>query len=149
MSTATAKEIEIQDLMQKTYNEVWNKRNVDFIDNIIANDVVYHGPSGLEFSSKEEFKLMVNNFFKAFENTKMTITEQFAKDDVVISRFIYEGIHKGQFQDLPATNKKVKITGIEIDRFDHGKVVECWEEFDQLGLMQQLGLELKSAEMMH
>ena len=92
---------------------------------------------------------MIANFFKAFEDTHMTITNQFAKDDMVISRFIYEGVHKGQFQGLPPTNKRIKITGMEIDRFDHGKIVESWEEFDQLGLMQQLGLEMKPLEAIH
>jgi predicted ester cyclase len=41
---------------------------------------------------------------------------------------------------VPATGKDVKITGISIDRFENGKVVEAWSNWDSLGMLQQLGV---------
>jgi predicted ester cyclase len=41
---------------------------------------------------------------------------------------------------VPPTNKKVTIWVIEIDRFAGGKIVEGWDRFDTLSIMQQLGV---------
>jgi predicted ester cyclase len=41
---------------------------------------------------------------------------------------------------MPATNKSATISGITIERFAGGKIVETWNTYDQLGMMQQLGM---------
>jgi predicted ester cyclase len=41
---------------------------------------------------------------------------------------------------MPSTNKKATITGIEIYRIANGKIAERWGNFDQLGMLQQLGV---------
>lgn len=50
------------------------------------------------------------------------------------------GTHKGELMGVPPTNKEVRVTGISIDRIAGGKIVEHWENFDQLSMMQQLGV---------
>ncbi|WP_394297286.1 ester cyclase [Methanosarcina mazei] len=47
-------------------------------------------------------------------------------------------MHKGDFMGLPATEKTITMTGIEIFRIKDGKIVELWGEANLLGLMQQL-----------
>ena len=54
------------------------------------------------------------------------------------ARFTAHGIHKGDFMGLPATEKTITMTGIEIFRIKDGKIVELWGEANLLGLMQQL-----------
>jgi len=56
------------------------------------------------------------------------------------------GTHQGEFQGIPATGNKVEISGIIISRIENGKIVEEREDWDLLGFMQQLGLELKPKE---
>jgi predicted ester cyclase len=41
---------------------------------------------------------------------------------------------------IPPTGREVSIGGVAIDRFENGQSVEHWEIFDQMGLMQQLGV---------
>jgi predicted ester cyclase len=41
---------------------------------------------------------------------------------------------------MPATGKQVHVGGITIDKIQDGKVVESWNQWDNLGLMQQLGV---------
>ncbi|CAM5427397.1 ester cyclase [Streptomyces pilosus] len=68
------------------------------------------------------------------------IEDQFAQDDRVCTRWSWEGTHKGDFLGIPATGKKVAMTGTTIFRFgDTGKIVEGWWQYDRLGLMAQLG----------
>jgi predicted ester cyclase len=50
------------------------------------------------------------------------------------------GTHEGEFRGIAPTGKQITVTGIGIFRFSDGKVVESWDNFDQLGMMQQLGV---------
>jgi predicted ester cyclase len=57
-----------------------------------------------------------------------------------VTRWIAQGTHRGDFQGIPATGNQIRLTGIDIDRIAGGKVVECWTNVDEFGLMQQLGV---------
>jgi predicted ester cyclase len=59
----------------------------------------------------------------------------------VVTRWRMRGIHRGEFRGIAPTGKKLDVTGIGIFRFsEEGKVVESWDNFDQLGMMRQLGV---------
>jgi len=63
-----------------------------------------------------------------------------AEGEKVVSRLTVHGVHQGDFQGIPPTGKAVMQTGIDILHLAGGKVIERWGEFDNLGLMQQLGV---------
>ena len=69
----------------------------------------------------------------------LAIDDQIAEGDRVVSRWTGTGTHQGEFMGVPATGNKVTVTGIGIDRIEGGKIVEHWEQFDAMGMMQQLG----------
>ncbi len=59
---------------------------------------------------------------------------------MVVTRWTASGTHAGAFQGIAPTGRKVRVAGTDIDRILDGRTVECWAHFDQLGLMQQLGV---------
>jgi steroid delta-isomerase-like uncharacterized protein len=75
----------------------------------------------------------------AYPDTKLTINDQIASGDQVVTRWTATGTHQGELLGIPATDKQVKVTGIFIDRVEGSKITESWAEFDALGMMQQLG----------
>ncbi len=76
----------------------------------------------------------------AFSDQKYTILDQVAAGDREISRTIWEATHTGPYQGLTPTGRRIRVSGIAISRFQDGRVVERWLEFDRLGWLQQLGL---------
>jgi predicted ester cyclase len=70
----------------------------------------------------------------------LTVDDLIVEGDKAVVRYTITGTHKGAFMGVPPTNKKVTIWVIEIDRFAGGKIVEGWDRFDTLGIMQQLGV---------
>jgi steroid delta-isomerase-like uncharacterized protein len=76
----------------------------------------------------------------AFPDVHITIEDQVAEGDRVVTRWTARGTHTGAFQGIPPTGKRGSMTGIDINRFADGKVVECWTNADDLGLLQQLGV---------
>jgi predicted ester cyclase len=70
----------------------------------------------------------------------LTINDQIAEGDKVVTRWTATGTHKGQLMAIAPTNKHATVTGVDIDRYQDGKVVEAWASYDMFGLLQQLGV---------
>ena len=84
--------------------------------------------------------------FRAFPDINWRIEKLFAVGDSAIIRTIATATHQGEFQGIPASGNKTEASSILIWILKNGKIVEEREEFNSLGLMQQLGMELKPKE---
>lgn len=127
-------------LVRRIMKEVWDNKNLDTLGEFIAADTVNHElppgfPAGLEGT-----KAFLGMFLSAFPDTNFTIEDQVAEGDMVVTRWVATGTHKGELMGIPATGKHVTVTGVDIDRISGGKSVEHWGQFDQMGMMQQLGV---------
>jgi steroid delta-isomerase-like uncharacterized protein len=122
--------------------EVWNKRNMAVLNEIIANDHVNTGPGTLPGlpTGPEGSKQFVQVYLNAFPDVHFTIDDQIAEGDKVVTRWTASGTHKGELAGIPATGKSSTVTGINVERIVNGKIVESWGIFDQFGMMQQLGV---------
>jgi len=69
---------------------------------------------------------------------KVTVEDVFGADDKVVVRWSAAMTHTGDHLGIPATNKKVRITGITITRIENGKIVQGWDNWDHLALTRQL-----------
>jgi predicted ester cyclase len=68
------------------------------------------------------------------------VEDVLAEGDKLVTRWSARGTHNGEMVGIPPTGKQISVSGIAIDRFENGQSVEHWEVFDQVGLMQQLGV---------
>jgi len=141
-------EIEEQNkgLVKRMY-EAFEKGDFEAYKEVVAPEYVWYLPSrSTKPMSREktiEFGKMLHN---AFPDFSYSIEELIAVEDRVISIFIFRGTHEGEFQGIPATGNKIEFSGVMITRIENGKIVEDKEEFEQLGMMMQLGMELKPKE---
>jgi steroid delta-isomerase-like uncharacterized protein len=89
----------------------------------------------------EDKKRYVSDALSAFPDAQVTVEDMIAEGDKVVTRYTIRGTHQGETEEFgPPTGKRMEITGITIERFADGKIVEDWTNFDALGLMRQLGL---------
>ena len=124
---------------RRFYEEVLNKKNLAAIDELFTADYVSHStPPGLP-PNREGLKMFISAFHAAFPDGKITIEEQVAEGDRVVTRGTFRGTQTGEFQSMPPTGKKVEISAIDIARFKGGKHAEHWGGPDQLSLLIQLG----------
>jgi predicted ester cyclase len=75
----------------------------------------------------------------AFPDLRITIDEQIAEGESVVTRWTATGTHEGELMGMAATGKQATTAGINVNRVSGGKLVEGWGLFDQLGLLQQIG----------
>ena len=133
-------------IVRRAYEEVWNQGKLDVIDEIFAADLVGHIAGSPDIHGPEGLKQFVTMYRTAFPDLQFTIEDQLAEGDKVATRWTSTGTHKGELMGIPPTGVQVKSTGICIARIAGGKFVETWPHSDDLGMLQQLGMELKPKE---
>lgn len=90
--------------------------------------------------SPELAKKELEAMSRAFPDFHFTVGDVIAEGDKVVGRWTLIGTHGGEYKGIPATNKKVKMWGIEIFRVVGDKFVEGWVRSDRLDMMQQQGI---------
>jgi predicted ester cyclase len=98
-----------------------------------------HFPGIPDTLNYQDAKKVNEEYYKGFPDAKATIEQQFVDGDYVITRVVFSGTHKGEFQGISPSNTKINASGISIQKIENGKIVEEWDEFDGLGMMQQIG----------
>ena len=141
MSTAQNKAI-VRRMYEVDYSQGLEQTFKKLKAEFFSTEFISHTPEG--DMSFDNFIKVVGTLFKAFPDLKFTLDDLIAEGDKVSARYTMSGIHKGKFQGIPATGKKIKINGLEIRRMDGGKFVEYWGIMDNFGMMQQLGAMPKS-----
>jgi steroid delta-isomerase-like uncharacterized protein len=126
-------------LLEQSFNE----GNFDLVDQLVASDAVNHDPATpaqmRALRGPEVLKRTVSMYREAFPDVRITVDDVIAADDRVVLRWHSEGTHRGDLAGLAPTGAHGSVTGISIDRWKDGKVVEAWAEWDNLGLARQLG----------
>jgi steroid delta-isomerase-like uncharacterized protein len=134
-----------KEVVRRYWNGKWNERRPEILDELQISDVVYHGTT-MQMNNLEEYKQVYNAFLSAFHDTKVTIDDIIAEGDKVMSRITMSGVHKGELEGMPPTGNSFTFTGFTVFRIVDGKIAEEWEIIDMLGMMTQLGMELKPKE---
>lgn len=123
--------------------EIWNNGRFDLVEGVIAADFVRHDPAFPEpVRGPEGYTRYVQTLMHSFPDGKVTV------EDVIIAqggdkaaiRYTWRATHTVDFMGIPPTGKTVELQGISIVRAENGKLVECWDGYDSLGLLRQLGV---------
>ena len=119
--------------------EIWSSGELDRLADYVAEDVVHHDPydphgaDGIEGHRKT---IAMNR--EAFPDIRITIEDQIAEGDKLATRWTSTMTHTGDLGGMPGSGKRVTISGITVERFEDGKVVEAWRSMDTLGLLRQI-----------
>jgi len=118
-----------------------NSGNVSVADEVFQPDCVIHINGNPQRDlSLDKFKQMVAGLLAAFPDLHFTINDQFNSGEKVSTRWTATGTNTGPFGEMQATNHEVEIEGLIIDQVVNGKVAKRWELWDQMAMMQQLGV---------
>ena len=121
-------------------SEIVNQRNPALIEELYPPDFVWHEPDQ-DIRGYEQAKQFVSTFLQAFPDITISVEDVIAEGDKVVSRYTIRGTHQGETEQFgPPTGRQMELEGITIHRFEDGKIVEEWESYDSLSMLQQLGL---------
>ena len=128
-------------IVRRFYDEFASQGNLSLADELVAEDFVDHNPGVPDIAPGREGMIQVFTAFRsAIPDMRMTVEDQVAEGDRVVSRATVSGTHQGELMGIPATGKSFSIGIIDILRLEGGKIAEHWGESDTMGMMQQLGV---------
>jgi len=128
---------ELKPLFDKYY-EVWETGNLDELDAIVDPNFVRHSDAGTSVEGLENLKKMISGFRTAFPDLKVVSNEEIYTENKFAGRWTFTGTNTGP-GEMPPSGKSVTMWGINIIHFENGKIVEEWDAFDNLPMMEQLG----------
>lgn len=127
-------------LVRRFIEEIFNKGNLEVAEEMLTPDYQHHDPTTNEFGSGiEGFKQMISLYRQSF-NLQIVLEDQIATEEKVVDRWTGHGTHQGAFLGMAPTGKKISATGISIHRIEGNKIAETWNNYDALGIFQQLGM---------
>jgi steroid delta-isomerase-like uncharacterized protein len=131
-------------LVRRYFAEIWDKGNLDLIDELFTTNFVRHGPVGTEggeVRGLEGFKGLVNSYRTGLPDLRIPIEDLTAEGDTVVTRWTAYGTHQGELLGNAPTGNQATVSGILVDRVSGGKIEEEWVAYDTLHFMRQIGAE--------
>ena len=124
----------------------FNRKDPGAIDATVAPDVVDHAGLPGQPGGIEGFHLFVGLVTGAFPDLALTVEDCFGDgDERAVARWSAHATHGGDFLGIPATGRRVEMTGIDIVRVAGGKIAELWAQVDLAGVLQQLSTSPETA----
>lgn len=127
-------------LMRRYYDDVWGRGDLAAGDELIAEAIVDHMPFPGQAPGRAGHDETVEAITSAFPDRRFTIHDLIAERDRVVGRWTMTATHGGELMGIPATGRPVTMGGIDIARFEGGKIAEIWHIEDVMGMMQQIGV---------
>lgn len=134
-----AKEAQIE--AQQKFGDAINSGNLEELRNLVSPHVKEHDPAPNQGPGPQgyiDFFTMMRN---AFPDMKVDVEHMVADEDSVAFAYTLTGTHQGDFMGVIGTGKSIEVRGMQISRFEDGKLVERWGSTDELGILKQIGVD--------
>ena len=125
-------------IAKRAFEEILSNGRFELANELYAKDFINHGVH--HDASLDEDQAALRGWHQAFPDGVISPERLIAENDLVAIYWKAHGTNTGTGNGLPATGKKTELAGITIWRIVDGKIKEEWSAFDQLSMMQELGL---------
>lgn len=126
---------------ERIWVEGLNRGDVSVAPRAFAPECVFHMtgvPAPLH--GIDAWTQIIAGLLAAFPDLRLTIEDQVGTGDRIAFRWHATATHTGPLGSVPPTGRSVALDGLIVDHLLDGLVVERWEQWDQPGMLAQLGL---------
>ena len=116
--------------------QAWNEDRPELFDEVYAPNCRYHFSGETVDAVKQNLRIIR----AAFPDLTVTVDDQIVEGDRDVVRWTARGVHSGEYLGVPATGRRLEQTGINIGRWENGRIVEEWPLADDVGMLRQLGV---------
>jgi steroid delta-isomerase-like uncharacterized protein len=127
-------------IAQRFNEDVWGRGDEAALEELLDPDFVDHDALPGQSPDREGHRQILAAFRSAFPDLNVTTEDVVAEGDRVVTRWTARGTHQGDLMGIAPTGKGVTIKGIDVLRVAEGRIVERWAQFNDLEMMQQLGV---------
>jgi steroid delta-isomerase-like uncharacterized protein len=125
----------------RRFYEAFESNDLATLETVLAPDLAVYAHSGTNPESRQDHLQGINMSQAAFADSHYMIEEQLAEGDRVATRVRFQSTHsRGEFMGVSPSGKQISVSGITIERIKDGRIVERRISYDQMSIMQQLGI---------
>ncbi len=126
-------------ILKRFWDEGFNQVDTKAISEFVAVDYHNHDMAPGEQNGIAGLLQFMRLTHTAFPDMRVIADKIVAEGDVVVTRWSVTGTHKGEFMGVPPTGRPITITGLAMHRIENSQIKEGWNNWDALGLLQQVG----------
>ena len=127
-------------LIRRWFEEVWNKGRMEAIDEMASPDVIGHGQAQHDTDiGLHEFRIFAVALRARISRYEVVIDQTLEQGDSVVARWTATMTHRASFWDSQQRGRKPRLPALRFSGSSDGKIVEGWDNWDQLGLLVQIG----------
>jgi predicted ester cyclase len=127
-----------QELIERIFDEIINRGNLDAADELMTEDYVDHGPMGA-IQGVEAFKQMIAMWRSAVPDVHCAVEDLFSQGDLVAWIVRTTGTHTGEMMGIPASGRRIELVTPNIGRIRDGRAAEHWADQSMFQFLQQIG----------
>jgi steroid delta-isomerase-like uncharacterized protein len=129
-----------KDIVRRFVDDVFVRGSREAVDRLLADDFVSHSwPSSEDGDPKADLKRAMDRVAAGLADASFTVEDLVAEGDLVAARLTASATQVGELMGMAPSGKRYTIEEIHLFRVRDGRLVEHWHQFDQLGMMRQLG----------
>jgi steroid delta-isomerase-like uncharacterized protein len=135
--------INTREKIEEATDRIFNQGDIDFIDEIYAEDMVmHHVPGDRTYEGREAFKQWRREHSQAFPDFTVEHDDIIIGEEKFVTQWTATATHEGPLPGLNAepTHKPIRYKGVTIHKMGEETLIEAWWYFDQFGILGQLGL---------
>ena len=130
---------------QERFGKAVNTDSLTDLNQLVAPDCVEHDPAPGQSRGPQGYIAIFREMIDAFPDFAVDVEHLTADDETVAIAYTMTGTHRGSFMGIPATGRRISARGVQIARFNSDAImVERWGSSDQLGILEQLGADVRA-----
>jgi predicted ester cyclase len=129
---------DMKSIARDLFETTWSKGDFENLDEVWDENTSFHFRNNTSVVNVEGLKGIIGYWRSAFPDLKFTVHDLVEENNRVAIRVSFTGTHLGKYGEIEPTGRRVNVSEMMFLRFENGKVVEAWEDYDEQGMLQQL-----------
>lgn len=127
--------------VRRLFVQGWNRQVYDGLEGTVADGTIFHIHGKTRETGFDDMKRLVAYWHRTFDGFRAAVEDVVSEGDRVAVRLTFSGRHVGVWHGIQPSGAEIEFTAMMFFRFENGRIVEIWEEYDEAGLVRQLSDE--------
>lgn len=128
--------------MRRLFDEAWTAGNTEIVDDIVSEEFVFTRGGEIQEGGPELYRDLIESTREMFPDMSYSIDDVVVGDggDTVVLRWTVTGTHEGTYQGIEGTGQEIEMEGLELNKFEDGKLVETCTHPHWAGFLEDVGV---------
>jgi steroid delta-isomerase-like uncharacterized protein len=126
------------ELVRRWFEEVWNQKCEETLNELLAQDVKAYGIGDLPVD-REGFRKGWRDFVETFPDVRVSVDDVVAEGDKTAVRITVTGTHLGPGLGVAPSGKLLTFQAHTMCQWKDGQIVEGWNVIDMVSAYRQIG----------